>query len=161
MSSKDIYVNDNTGGVDDGFWGPISVVTMRPTAAGDKAQWTPLSSTNVSNVDDTTDDGDTTYNATSTLNQIDSFVMADTGYAAGTVKGVEVVMDARRTDASATARLAPLWRIGSTDYVGSDLIPRSTYLFLRALYRLSPATSAAWTVSELDGAELGYKRTAA
>lgn len=158
---KDIYVNDNAGGVDDTFWGPIAVATLTPSSAGNKAEWTPSASTNVSNVDDTTPDDDTTYNATDVNAEIDSFVMTNTGYASGTVKGVEVVLDVRRTDASSTARVAPLWRISSTDYPGTDMVPTTTYLLQSQRYRQSPATASAWTVSELDGAECGYKRTAA
>lgn len=158
---KDIYINDNNGANDITFWGPMTVASLVPSSAGNKAQWTPLSSTNVSNVDDTVVDGDTTYNSTATNGNIDSFVATDTGYSAGTVLGVEWASEVRRLDASSTARVAPVFRIGGTDYVGSDIAFSTTYTIQTQRYRQSPATSSAWTVSELDGAEVGYKRSAA
>ena len=163
---KDIYINDNSGGVDDTFWGPVTVATLTPSAdggggGGGTNDWTPLSSTNVSNVDDATPDDDTTYNATSTNGDIDTYTMTNTGYASGTVKGVEWVADVRRTDSSATARVAPVYRISSTNYVRTDIVPTTTYRLQPQVDRLSPATSSAWTVSELDGIEVGYKRSAA
>lgn len=57
----DLYIDSYVGEVD-------SIVPARrflislPNAAGADAAWTPLSSTNVSNVDDNPNDGDTTYN---------------------------------------------------------------------------------------------------
>jgi hypothetical protein len=159
---KDIYINDNTGGVDDGFWGPISIVTMRPEGAGNKSQWTPSAGSNYQNVDDTTTNSDTDYNATSTNGNIDTYAMSDTGYASGTVLGVEWVADVRKADPSATARVAPVLRIGGTDYVGSDINPTTTYLLQNQRFRLQPvAGTPAWDVATLDAMEVGIKRTAA
>lgn len=157
---KDIYINDNSGGVDDTFWGPIAVGTLTVTGAGNSAQWTPLSSTNASNVDETAMDGDTTYNGTTTNGHVDTFAASNTGYSSGTVKGVEWAAEMKRDNVTATSRVARVYRISGTDYVGSDLSLLTTYRVLRELTRVSPATSSAWTVSELDGMEIGYKRTA-
>lgn len=158
---KDIYINDNAGGVDDTFWGPIAVATLTATGAGNSATWDPLSSTNVSNVDESAMDGDTSYNSTSTNSETDSFVASNTGYASGTVKGVEWAAEMRRLDASGTARVARVYRISSTDYVGSDLVLQTSYRVVTERTRVSPATTSAWTVSELDGMEIGYRRTGA
>jgi len=163
---KDIYINDNSGGVDDTFWGPIEVATLVPSADGSGGgggtnDWAPLSSTNVSNVDDAAADGDTSYNATSTNGDIDTFTMTDTGFASGTVKGVEWVGELRRVDASSTARVAPVLRISGTNYVGTDITPRTTYLMPSERWRLQPVGGTpAWDVSTLDAIEVGYKRTA-
>jgi hypothetical protein len=157
---RDLYVNDNTGGVDDTFWGPIVVTTQVVIGAGTHADHTPSAGSNYQNVDDAEPDGDSTYNSTATLNAIDTFAMSDNGYSAGTVKGVEVVLEQRKTDSSAATRVAPVFRISGTDYVASDISPSTTMRLDRVQVRLSPATAAAWTVGELDGMEAGYKRTA-
>jgi hypothetical protein len=154
----DMYINDGTGGVDDTFWGDIRVVAKSVDGAGNSAQFTPLSGANWQNVDEATPDGDTTYNESSTVNHIDSMTTDALGVA-GTVKGVAVNVYARKTDAGAGS-LAPLWRIGSTDYPGTGVPLSTDYSFVTQRYRVSPATSAAWTTSEIDGAQLGYKRTA-
>lgn len=156
-----MYLNDNTGGADDTFWGPIVVASQIVSGAGAHAEWTPLSSTNASNVDEAAADGDTTYNATSTLNELDTFAVSSTGYSAGTVKGVEWAAELRRTDASSTARIAPVYRVSGTDYVGSNITHQSDYRIRTERKRLNPDTSAAWTVAQLNSStEIGYKRTA-
>ena len=158
---KDIYVNDNSGGVDDTFWGPIVVPTLTVSSDGATTAWTPLSSTNASNVDDATPDDDTSYNSTTSSGDTDTFVMTNTGYSAGTVKGVEWASDLELTTVSGTATVAPVYRISSTDYVRTDISPTTSYLIETQRERLSPATASAWTLSELDGMEAGYKRTTA
>jgi hypothetical protein len=50
-----------------------------------------------------------------------------------------------------------LFRIGSTDYVGSTLGLSSSYQNLGQIYDNSPATATSWTVSEVNGLEAGYK----
>lgn len=156
---KDIYINDNSGGVDDTFWGPITVMTTQPIGAG-ISSWTPSAGSNYQNVDDATTDGDSTYNETSTNGHVDTYAMSNSTYSAGTIKGVEWAAEHKRTEASASARLAPVLRIGGTDYVGSDFQPRMTYRFSTQRYRVNPATSSAWTFSDIDGMEAGIKRTA-
>lgn len=159
-SLKDIYINDNTGGVDDTFFGPILFASM-VMQSDDGVQWTPLSSTNASNVDEATADGDTTYNATSTNGHVDTFNASDTGYASGTVLGIEWAAEVRRVEPSATARVAPAYKIGGTTYIGSDIVPRMGYRIETERKRVSPATGVAWTLAELDGMKPGIKRTAA
>lgn len=157
---KDIYINDNSGGVDDSFWGPINIATQTVATDGTHTDFTPLSSTNASNVDDTSIDGDTTYNYSTTANDIDTFNVTSTGYSTGTVKGVEWVSQVRQVETGANPRIAPVYRINSTDYVGSDIQPSTAYMLLTQQFNQSPDTSSAWTLSELDGMEVGYKRTA-
>jgi hypothetical protein len=161
-SFKNIYINDNSGGVDDTFWGPITVATSVVTGAGNKAQHAPSAGSNYQNVDDATPNDDTDYNSTSTNGHIDTFVMSDTGYSAGTVKGIEWVADVKKVDASGTARVAPVFRIGGADYVGADISPSTSYLLLNQRSRLQPVGGTpAWDVSTIDAMEVGIKRTAA
>jgi len=154
----DLYINDGSGGVDDDFWGDGRVIAKTVDGAGNSAQFTPSAGSNWQNVDDAAPNGDTDYNESSTVNHIDSMTTAAIGVT-GTVKGVGVSVYARKTDAG-VGTLAPLWRISGTDYAGTGVPLSTDYLYVTQLYRVSPATAAAWTVSELDGAELGYKRTA-
>lgn len=159
MQFDDVYLNDNSGGVDDTFWGDIRVIERSVDGVGNKNQFTPSTGSNWQNVDDSaTPDDDTTYNESSTVNHIDSMTTVNLGVT-GTIKGIEVLTYARKTDAGAGS-LAPLWRIGGTDYAGTGVPLSTSYSYNSQLYRVSPATSAAWTTTEFDGAELGYKRTA-
>ena len=154
----DWYINDATGGVDDTFWGDVRIIAKSVDGAGNSAQFTPSTGSNWQNVDDATPDGDTTYNESSTVNHIDSMTTAALGVT-GTVKGVNLLVYARKTDAG-VGTLAPLWRISGTDYPGTGVALPTDYAYVSQLYRVSPATSSAFTTSEIDGAEIGYKRTA-
>jgi hypothetical protein len=154
----DLYVNDGSGGVDDTYWGDIRVIGKTVDGAGNSAQFTPSAGSNYQNVDDATPNGDTDYNESSTVNHIDSMTTAALGYT-GTVKGVQLQVYARKTDGGAGS-IAPLWRISGTDYAGTGQACSVDYRYLAQRYRVSPATSSAFTVSEIDGAEIGYKRTA-
>lgn len=154
----DLYLNDDTGGVDDSTWGDVRVIAVLPDSAGNYAQFTPSTGSNYQNVDDATADDDTTYNSSATVNHIDSFGTASLGVT-GTVKGVSAQVYAKKTD-SGTCSLAPFWRISGTDYAGTGIPLGTVYGFVTQLYRVSPATSSAWSTAEINGAEMGYKRTA-
>src|SRR4029079_18835159 len=124
----DLYINDGTGGVDDDFWGDIRIVAKSVDGAGNSAQFTPSTGSNWQNVDDATPNGDTDYNESSTVNHIDSMTTAALGVT-GTVKGVNLLVYARKTDAG-VGTLAPLWRISGTDYPGTGVAPPTAYAYL-------------------------------
>jgi len=56
--------------------------------------------------------------------------------------------------------VGPVSRIGGVNYDGTGTVVGSDWTFQRDIKRVSPATSTAWTVSEIDGAEFGVKVTA-
>ena len=155
----DIYIRSATAGETQktSFLGDVRVSGLLPTGAGNSAQFTPSAGSNYQNVDDTAADGDSTYNESSTLNHIDSFVFADLP-STGTVYAVQSQVMARKTDAG-TRSVASVYRISSTNYVGIDNTLSVDYNYEIDLKELSPATAAAWTVSEINSAEFGYKLT--
>jgi hypothetical protein len=136
--------------------GDAREVRMNPTAAGNYQQFTPLSSTLVSNVDDPQlSDGDSTYNYESTVGEKDTFVMADLPTPV-TVLGVRQKVSARKDDVGARS-IKPVLRIGGTDYEGTERVLLEAYQTSHQFYPVSPATSVAWTESEVNGTEAGYK----
>lgn len=154
----DLYVCDGSGSAPwNTLLGDCRVDASLPTAAGASTGWTPSAGANWQCVDDAAPNDDTDYNQSTAVGQIDSFVVPDAP--GGTIHGVQVVLTAKKLDAGG-ATIAPVVRIGSTDYVGSDLTPGTTYGFLRAVYPTSPATAAVWTTAEFNAAEFGYKKTA-
>jgi len=50
-------------------------------------------------------------------------------------------------------------RRGTTDYVGADLSPSTSYTYGLQIAQTDPSTSAQWTEANFNGAEFGYKRT--
>lgn len=150
----DWYICDGTGADRNDFLGDVRVYRCLPDAAGTYAQWTPAASTNVSQVDEETQDGDTTYNASSTAAQKDSFSFANvpTG---GTVLGAILTLTARKDDAGART-LRSLARIASTDYTGATQALSTSYAALTQVMADSPA-GGQWTPAAINAAEFGYE----
>lgn len=153
-----LWVLDTTGSVANDFLGPKRVVCLRPVGVGNYSQWTPNYAGNFVNVQDEVADDDSTFNQSATANQIDTFPMTEVP-AGASVYGVQHCILARQ-DAGAQRTIAPVDRISSTDYVGTTYNTGATYLYHLVPETVSPATSAAWTAAELNGAEAGYKITA-
>jgi hypothetical protein len=155
----DIYVFDGTGSVNNTFAGEVRVQTSLVTGAGNYAQFTPSTGSNFQNVDESVENGDTDYNSSSTVNQIDSFAMADLVAGTQAPKGVQVTIVWRKDDAG-VRQGAALLRIGGADYVGNTVTLGSAYSMAMQEYDTNPATAAAWTASDVNGMEAGYKLVA-
>lgn len=151
----DLYICDGSGSLNNDFLGPVRVKAAFADGAGNYSQFTPSAGSNFQNVDETSQDGDTTYNSETTAGEKDTYTFAALGLT-GTVKGVQTNLMVR-SDAVGAETVAPTWRISSTDYDGTAVAVNTSYVDKTQVYETSPATAAAWTVSEIDGAEFGPK----
>ncbi|NCC03457.1 MAG: hypothetical protein EOM37_05340 [Proteobacteria bacterium] len=153
----DLYICDGTGAVNNGYLGDVRVDTLFPSGVGASAQFTPTgSATNWENVDDAAPDDDTSYNASETAGQIDSFTFADLTALNAAIMGVQANILARKDDAG-NRQMRAVARVGSTNYEGADLTLTDSYLDHRTIWNQNPATAAAWTEAEINAAEFGYK----
>jgi hypothetical protein len=154
----DMYVLDTTGSSPrNTFLGDVRVETIYPTGAGAHTQWTPDSGANWARVSEAQADGDTSYVADGTPNDLDSYVFGDIDGGA-TVYGIQTNLYARKDDA-ATRQIANLIRQASTDYIGSTVTLSSTYAFFSQLYNQDP-TAADWTATSVNADEFGIKEIA-
>lgn len=151
----DTYVCDGNGSTNNDFLGPIRIKTVLPDGAGNYTQFTPSAGSNYQNVDDASQDGDTTYNSETTVGQKDTYTFGALGVT-GTIKGVQTNLIVR-SDGAGSETVAPTWRISATDYDGTAVGISTSYADKTAIYETSPATASAWTVTEIDGAEFGIK----
>lgn len=150
----DIYIADGQAGIND-FLGDVKVTTLLPTSDGNATTFTPSTgSDNYAMVDEANLDSDTTYNASSTADQIDTFGLTDS--TATSILGVQEFIVARKDDAGART-IATVCRSNGTDNVGATESPGTTYVVYRTIREVDPNTSAAWTVNGLNSAEFGYK----
>ena len=101
-------------------------------------------------------DGDTSYISSSTASQKDTMAMTNLSASAVTVYAVVPKLYVRKTDAGART-IEPLFHISGTDYAGTAQGMGTGYGQLYQVYSVSPATSSAWTVSEVNGLELGVE----
>lgn len=151
----DLYMCDGTGSAPtNDFLGDVRVQWLAPSGAGNHTAWTPNTGANYAAVNEHPANDDTTYVASSTAGQIDTYAMDD--LPAGTVFAVQTVIRARKDDGG-VRQIAPVFRIGSTDYIGATVSIGDSYQWYTQIYETSPATSAAWTVSEINAAEAGVK----
>jgi len=100
------------------------------------------------------------YIKTATVNDIDTFDMeelvADKGFpSSSTIVAIAHNTYAKELGAGSTYK--PVFRISSTDYAGDTVALSGGTLEYQKIYDTSPATSSAWTVSEVDGLEAGVK----
>lgn len=154
----DLAVWNTSGGANNDWIGDCRVFTQVPDGAGNYSQWTPSTgNNNYQNVDDNPTDGDTTYNSTSTVNNIDTFTFPNIS-GTGTVKAVQTSIVARKDDAGART-IAPVIRRGS-DYVGNNVNVGDSYAMYTQLWETDPIAAAAWTLANVNSSEFGIKLAA-
>lgn len=153
----DVYVLDTSTGTNTDYLGAVRVAVVQPVSPGNYAQWTPNGGANVGAVSEPYQDGDGSFNQSSTANQIDTFAFSDLPASSGSVFALQHVLVARQ-DAGAARTIAALQRSSSTDYVGTTQSLSSSYQFLTEIKDQDPAAGpGSWTVSNVNAAEFGYK----
>lgn len=155
----DLVVMDTAGTRCNDFLGDVNVSAHVADAAGALAEWTPLASTNVSQVDDPLGahhDADSTYNSSATAGQRDLFGLSDLAPAGAAVKAVVVQADLRKDDAGARSART-LVRTGGANFAGATEAVSNSYVGHRTTYEANPDTGADWTVAEVNALEAGYE----
>ena len=103
-------------------------------------------------------DGDTSYNSTSSTGDKDLFNMGDLqNVNGGSVLAVRQVTQARKDASEDTINLTPVIKSGATETDGDQRALLTGYDYVRKDYTANPTTSSAWTESEVNSLEAGYK----
>ncbi len=152
----DIYINDATGSRNTGFMGDIRIETIWPASAGYSTQWTPDTGSNFARVNETTENGDTSYVSTSGAGNIDAYNMGTLLTTPGNIFAVQANVIARKTDAG-TKTFQILTRISSTNYFSSTYSVQDSYNFFSQIQETSPASGIAWTAAEINAIQMGIK----
>lgn len=140
--------------------GERRVLTKYPSADTAQKDWTPNSgSTNYSRVNEEPMNGDTSYVSAATVGAEDLYDIGDLGFVPLSIDAVQLVMVARKDDATARS-VAPVLISGSTTTVGSDLVMTTSYAVKTTIFETDPDTSAAWTASGVNALQAGMKVTA-
>lgn len=170
----DIVITDASGSFMTGYPGAIKLLRMTPNAAGDvntfatQTGGTAGAGNNFTRVDETTPDGASTFNGSSTLNQEDLFSTPDPAVQSyDTVNFVQVLGNFRNStaDATATAKLE-IEKAGSgTKAQGGAITPNSTTFKTttpaQSLIAYQDPDGGVWTNLTLASSQLGYKLTTA
>lgn len=157
----DFYLSDNSGGAPNNDFlfnvnGPPAIETKFVTS-NDAVAFTPLSSTNASNVDETDYDGDTTYNTSSSTGQTDTFNHGALSSTPTAIYGVQVVASMRKDDVTVQTGRTKLKSGGTTQNGFSYGLVNSVYVHLADTYALDPNTAAAWLGANVDASKIGYE----
>jgi hypothetical protein len=148
----DMYVTDTSTRI-----GESRVDTLRPSADTAQKDWTPNSgANNYSRVGDTTYDGDTSYIGASTVGNKDLYDCTDLPVTPASVYAVQVSMAARKDDA-ATRQVRTNLKSGSATQNGTTQGMSATYQIFSDIYETDPNTSAAWTASAVNAAQVGVE----
>jgi len=151
----DIYATDITGTLN-GFLGDCHVETILPDGVGASSMFIPLSGANWTNVDEKPPDDDTSYVSSTTVNDIDTYSMANLTLAGGVVLGVKTNLYAKKDDAG-FRQLAAVYRQGGSNFVGTALTLSASYAMQSEIRELNPATGVPWTLAEINANEFGAK----
>ena len=159
ISLDDIYLNDNTGLVNNDFLGDIAVETKFPDGDGNRNELTPLSGlTNYEMVDDgATPDDDTTYNQSSTVGDTDLYTFADLngyGFDIDTIHAVAVINNCRKVE-SGERTVRALARSNVTEVEGAIQPCGVDFRMPRHIYETDPDGGGAWDEAAVNAAEFG------
>lgn len=154
----DTILMDDQGTQNNGFLGFRRIVTLRPNATGDSADWAATGSpTNFENVDEAPGpNGDTDYNSSGTSGDLDLFGHEDTTLSVVEINAVQVQVKGR-TDAGTGQTVAPTVKSGSTVSNGTgQQITSSSYTAIRSIFENDPDTGSKWTKSGVNNLQAGY-----
>lgn len=150
-----INMNDGVAPLD--FLGDLTAEAIYPNAQGNYSDFSPNGSAfHYLCVNEHPPDGDTTYCSSNTDGQRESYTMTGTTDPIASVKAVQFVITARK-QGSGSRKVAGFVRASGVNYDNSDVALGTSYTMTRQVVVNNPATSAAWTSTEIASMEVGYK----
>jgi hypothetical protein len=152
-SVSDVVMWDTTGSILNGWKTGIKPVILRPTGDGNSSDLTPLSGANWENVDETDRDGDASYNASGTDEDLDLYEY-ETLSGTYNIYAVVTNLGVRKDDAT-IRQVRVVTRKNSTNYNGTAQNLTEQYDQYAEIEEVDPDTSAAWIVSGVNAAEFG------
>lgn len=155
----DLYLADTAGSApQNDLMGDVRVDCYFPNSDGATLNFTPNSgTTHYNRVNESTPDGDTTYNQDATANDVDLYGYQSMTHTPVTIFGTALNLIAEKDDAGVRS-INFATRSGGTTYTGfstSIALSASSYLCYQEVRQLDPATSAAWTKTGVNAAQFG------
>lgn len=140
------------------FLGDRKIVTLYPNGNGNYSQFSGSDGNSTNNyelVDDTTVN-DSDYVTGDTVGYKDSYAFGNLSQTPTSIDAVQIVPCVRKDDAGSRIGRSFV-RIGSTDYESGDITLSTSFIMSPHIMTTSPATSTAWTASEINNLEAGIK----
>jgi hypothetical protein len=156
MKIDDVYLLDTSGTANTDFLGDCRVDAYLPTSEGATQSWTPTpAGTHYTTVDEIPINS-ADYVESAAAGAIELFGYTDLVNIPLNIFGIQVNSAARKTDAG-VRQINSAARISSTDYFSANLPVSDTTSYVSSIWDRSPATSAAWTRTEINGTDFGVK----
>lgn len=153
----DFYVMDTGGSAPlNDFIGDCRVVTLAPTSDAAVAFTRSAGASNYLTVDEGRQNGDTDYVESATVGHIDRYGYGDLAAAVSTVRAVQAITWARKTDA-ATRTMRNIIVSGGTTATGTSYPLLTGYAPYVTLLTTDPATASAWTPSAVNALTAGFE----
>lgn len=156
----DLYVCSDSGSNNNTFLGDVRITPVFPNAVGTNSDFTPSDGTsdNYEMVDDATNDGDTTYVESETVDHYDTYQCEAVPATPYEIKGIAVWGSMTKDDAGNRTLKAVTVSDGTTAESPETIYPTAgQYLGEFGIFEEDPATGAAWTESAANAAEFGFK----
>lgn len=153
----DIAINDTTGAVNNSWVGRGGIYKSLPSGAGDSTDLTPSAGANWQCVDERPPNDATDYVSSDAVDDYDLYTTAGTSApAAGDVSAVVLWTRARLSEAGA-GNIATVIKPNAAETDSADYALDVSWDYVSTLYEQNPETAAAWTVAEVDAAQIGVK----
>lgn len=135
-------------------------IDYRPlNANGANRDFTPSTGTDdFAVVDEAAANGDTDYLEASGVGDKVTGGVADAPVPGATITSMQVVAQARKTDAGSAGHKAVV-RLGGTDYLGAEYGLTSSFAFQRECFRVKPDDDAPWEEADFNGCEPGAQKS--
>lgn len=162
VAVDDLYMADATGTFNNDFLGEVRVQTRYPDAEGYQNDFYPaIGDNNAAMVDTpitnwTENSGEYVYSGA--VGAIDLYSIQNFT-SSGSIFGVQVNVTHRKDDVG-NRRVAPMLRIGGTNYEGDDFPLYSDYTWAGHIFEKNPNNDLPWDLTQLNQAEFGLKITA-
>lgn len=155
-SWDDILIMDDQGTTFNTHMGDLKIEKKAPTADTAQDDFTPSTATdNYAMVDDIPSDGDTSYNASNTVNDEDLLAHAALGATPVTVHGVVVNLIAKDTGVSRGLKAS--CKSNATTVRGAEKTLAGGYTHFQEMYAKDPDGDVAWDGAAVDAADYGYQ----
>jgi hypothetical protein len=139
--------------------GPCYFQNLSPTGVGNSTQWTPVPSPNWDAVNAIPAD-DSLHVRTNTADQLDTYEAGDLAAGVDSIKALTVWARVWKESTPTPTQLKLAVRTGGSDYLGDAKAVGFYPALVEDRRETNPATLAAWTPSEVDGAEIGVQSIA-
>jgi hypothetical protein len=135
----------------------LPIIETLNVDANDTVQFTPSAGSNFQNVDDAAfHDGDTTYNASSTVGHEDLFTVANPSGTPNAIFGL-AVKTIWKMDIPAIINMRDKLDSGGTVTYSADRLMTISYVHAYSPFGKDPNTTAAWLAAAVNSVKVGYK----